>query len=55
MDHTHTYTHTHVHTHMYTHTLACSSEFGQVFCNVGVYEVQQSASVAFTNFGLAHK
>ena len=31
------------------------SDFGQVFCNVGVYEMQQSASVAFTNFGLAHK
>lgn len=30
-------------------------EFGQVFCSIGVYERQKSASVAFTNFGMAHK
>ena len=28
--------------------------FGQVFCNIGVYETQKSASMAFTNFGNAH-
>lgn len=34
---------------------ALSPDFGQVFCNIGVYEVQRSASIAFTNFGMAHK
>lgn len=29
-------------------------EFGQVFSSIGVYEVQKSASVAFSNFGIAH-
>lgn len=29
-------------------------EFGQVFTNIGVYETQKSASVAFSNFGIAH-
>ena len=28
---------------------------GDVFCSIGVYEKQKSASVAFTNFGGAHK
>lgn len=30
-------------------------DFGKVFSNIGVYETQQNASVAFTNFGQAHK
>ena len=30
------------------------TDFGQMFSNIGVYEVQKSASVAFTNFGTAH-
>ena len=28
---------------------------GDVFCSIGVYDKQKSASVAFTNFGAAHK
>jgi len=38
-----------------TSQFALSPDFGQVFCNIGVYEVQRSASIAFTNFGMAHK
>ena len=64
--HTHTHTHTHTHSPLSLCLSLCLSlppflppsylsDFGQVFCNVGVYEMQQSASVAFTNFGLAHK
>ena len=30
-------------------------EMGDIFCSIGVYERQKSASIAFTNFGTAHK
>ena len=35
--------------------LSRTPELGGVFCNIGVYEPQQSASVAFMDFGNAHK
>ena len=38
----------------YKYFLHLDEDFGQVFSNIGVYEVQKSASVAFTNFGNAH-
>ena len=54
-----------LHVHVCTGTLLCIDDyygyitllidFGQVFSNIGVYETQQSASVAFSNFGTAHR
>ena len=40
---------------VYVILVSWSVDFGNVFSNVGVYEIQQSASVAFSNFGLAHR
>ena len=31
------------------------TELGGAFSNIGVYEPQQTASIAFVNFGDAHK
>ena len=40
---------------LYTFSLSLSLDLGTAFVNIGMYEPQQSASVAFTDFGNAHK
>ena len=39
----------------FSELLSFPLELGTIFSSIGVYEKQQSASIAFTNFGIAHK